>query len=61
MWFPSEMQFESAEPFFKTGLLGIVQVCPFCRMGTPAVKDNMRFEERRPDGRVTYIEGKDTF
>lgn len=61
MLFPSSMQFETAEVFFKTDLRHIAQVCHFCRRSTPGVKDNMVYEERLPNGRVTYIEGKDAF
>ena len=59
-WFPSGIQFGSAEAYFAVTTKGNIQVCPFCRARTPMNKDNMRFGERREDGGVFYIEGKDT-
>ena len=62
-WFPSGIQFGTAEAFFTSTLIGNLQRCPNpnCGRMTGCNKENMRFEERHPDGRVTYVEGKDTF
>lgn len=59
-WFRSGIQFGSAGAFFATATRGNVQTCTHCNKPTPMNKDNMRFGERREDGGVFYIEGKDT-
>ena len=58
-WFPSGTQFGDAESFFSSTLIGNLQQCPHCGQMTSCNKENMRFSERIPDGRVIYFEGKD--
>jgi len=60
-WFPSGIQFGSAKAFFTSTLVGNRQQCPYCGNWTDCNKENMRFQERGPDGRVIYVEGKDVF
>lgn len=60
-WFRSGIQFGSAEAFFTSSLIGNIQVCPFCGRDTGCNKENMRFQVRYPDGKITYVEGEDTF
>jgi hypothetical protein len=60
-WFRSGIQFGSADTFFTSTLVGNLQQCTKCGKMTGCNKENMRFVERRPDGGVTYVEGKDTF
>jgi Zn finger protein HypA/HybF involved in hydrogenase expression len=59
-WFRSSVQFGTAEDYFTTHV-NVDEICPFCRHRTRLDKGNMRFAERRENGRVTYIEGKDVF
>jgi len=59
-WFKSPIQFGNAESFFTAKTLGNKVRCPLCGEQTGCNKDNMRFGERRDDGRITYVEGKDT-
>ena len=59
-WFRSPFQFGNAESFFGNMLSDNKVQCPFCKVMTGMDKENMRFGERREDGRVTYTEGKDT-
>lgn len=58
--FRSLIHFGDAESYFATATEENIQNCPHCGKITPINKDNMRFGERREDGRVTYTEGKDT-
>ena len=60
-WFPSAIQFGTAEVFFSSTLIDNLQQCPHCGKMTNCNKENMRFVERQSNGRVTYIEGQDTF
>jgi len=59
-WIKSETHFGDAESYFGTVTIGNKQHCKNCGNMTGMNKDNMRFGERRRDGRITYIEGKDT-
>lgn len=59
-WIDSKLKFGSAKAFFATATWGNIQTCTLCGKLTPMNKDNMRFGERREDGGVFYIEGKDT-
>ena len=61
-WFRSGIQFGTAKAFFTSGLVGNNQTCPVCGKMTGCNKENMRFQEKLPDGRATtYFEGEDTF
>lgn len=60
-WIPAEIQFGDAESFFGTHMSGNQQQCSVCGRMTGMNKENMRFVERRDDGRVTIQEGEDTF
>ena len=55
----SELQFGNAESYFATSPDANFQICPICKKMTGMNKSNMRFGERRSDGRVTYVEGED--
>lgn len=59
-WFNSGLHFGNAEAYFSTATKDNTQQCTHCKKITPMNKDNMRFGERRADGRITYVEGKDT-
>ena len=58
-WFRSPIQFGDAESFFGSTLINNKAQCPFCKVMTGIDKENMRFDERREDGRATHTEGKD--
>ncbi len=60
-WFPSGIQFGDAETFFSSTLTGNLQNCPHCKKMTGCNKENMRFVERREDGRTVITEGKDAY
>ena len=62
-WFKSGIQFGDAGTFFNTSTSGNLQQCPNpnCGKMTGMNKSDMRFGERRADGRVTYVEGENTF
>ena len=59
-WIRSELQFGDAESYFTSTTDANFQICPICRKMTGMNKPNMRFGERRSDGRATYVEGEDT-
>ena len=60
-WFPSAIGFGSYEAFASSSLAGNLQKCAYCGEMTGCNKENMRFDERKDDGRVYIDEGKDTF
>ncbi len=60
-WFKSGIFIGDAENYISGKITENQQQCPICGKMTGMNKDNMRFDERREDGRVTHEEGKDTF
>ena len=60
-WFRSGIQFGDAESFFSSTLKGNKHQCRKCGEMTDCNKENMRFVERKSGGKVTYLEGKETF
>jgi len=60
-WFKSPIYFGSAEAYFSTSTKGNITTCPHCKKMTGCNKSNMRWCERKENGRVTYIEGNEAF
>jgi len=57
-WVDSPIQFDTAEAFFTSTLIGNTAHCSWCGETTPCNIENMRFDERRDGKEGTYIEGK---
>jgi ssDNA-binding Zn-finger/Zn-ribbon topoisomerase 1 len=57
-WFNAGINFASVEEFENARIRKTTRVCPFCKKTTPVMKENLRFDEVRIDGRITHTEGK---
>jgi hypothetical protein len=58
-WADSRVQFDTAEAFFTSTLIGNTTRCSWCGEITLCTIENMRFDEQRDSRGGTYIEGKD--
>lgn len=57
-WFNSPSQFEDAETFFSSDLIGNLHQCEHCGKMTPCIKENIRFIVKKENGRLVYSLGK---
>jgi len=57
-WFKIDIRFATVEAFENSRIKKTTKVCPFCKKATPVMKEYLRFDETRIDGRITHTEGK---
>jgi len=57
-WYKAGINFASAEAFEDARIKKTTRVCPFCKKSTPVMKEYLRLDEVRIDGRITHTEGR---
>ncbi len=57
-WFKVGLHFASVEDFENARVTKTSMICPFCKKSTPVMKEYLRFDEVRIDGRITHTEGR---
>ncbi len=57
-WFKVDLHFPSAGAFEDAKVKKTTRPCPFCKKPTPVMKEYLRYDEVRIDGRITHTEGR---
>ena len=57
-WFRTSLRFATAQEFELARIKNSTWTCPHCKRRVEVMKENLRFDMVRIDGRITHTEGR---